>query len=174
MLKILVLLMLCVPLAAAQNKIYKTVDKDGNEIYTDTPPASETGAEEVDVRPINTVAPPPAIPRIVEPEKPVVAGAPTVAITSPADDSTIPMGPGDFSVSVSVDPAPQPGHRLQLKIDGENHGQPQTAGIWALTNVFRGAHTLTVDLLDSKGKTVSVSEPVTVYVQRPSVQFRRR
>ena len=56
-------------------------------------------------------------------------------------------------------------------MDGTPWGDPQTSNSWALTNVFRGAHDLTVAVTDTKGKKLANSDPVRVYVFRPSANF---
>ena len=98
----------------------------------------------------------------------------SVAITSPDNETTIAMGPGNFSVSAAVEPALGEGGLLQLFIDGAPSGEPQAGGSWALTNVFRGAHDLSVAVVDSKGARLAESAAVRVYVLRPSVNSPNR
>ncbi|GAB5452239.1 MAG: DUF4124 domain-containing protein [Halioglobus sp.] len=155
--------------AVAQSEIYRTVDKHGNVVFTDTPPASGVSSETVDMRPVNSAAPPPNIPAREPPKEKEEASSATVSITAPANESTIPMGPGNFEVVAGVAPALGPKQKLQLLMDGEPQGEPQGSRNWALTNVFRGQHDLTVQLLNADGDVVTTSEPVRVYVQRPSV-----
>ena len=88
-------------------------------------------------------------------------------ITSPTDETTIPNGPGNFSVSASVAPAMGPEHNLQLFMDGSPWGEAQRSARWSLTNVFRGEHQLTVAVVDGSGETIATSDPVRVYVFRP-------
>ncbi len=155
--------------SVAQSEIYRTVDKHGNVVFTDTPPASGVSSETVDMQPVNTAAPPPTIPPREPPKEKEEASSATVSITAPANESTIPMGPGNFEVAASVTPALGVKQKLQLMMDGEPQGEPQGSRNWALTNVFRGQHDLTVQLLNADGEVVTTSEPVRVYVQRPSV-----
>jgi len=173
---LLAALLLLPQLGAAQ--IYKTTDEHGNVSYSDTPPVSGQ-AEEIKIRETNSTPPP----DIIEPLDPApdeaapdVAADPgySVAITSPANETTIPMGPGNFSVSAAVKPALEAGAQLQLFVDGSPSGDPQTSSSWALTNVFRGAHDLTVAVVDRKGEQLAESAPVRVYVLRPSVNFKNR
>ena len=95
----------------------------------------------------------------------------SVTITSPANETTIPMGPGNFSVNAAVAPALGEDMLLQLLVDGTPSGSPQANTSWALTNVFRGAHDVTVAVVDASGKQLTVSGPVRVYVLRPSINF---
>lgn len=169
---LLAALLLLSQLSSAQ--IFKTTDEHGNVSYSDTPPSSGP-SEQVKLRETNS-APPPEIlePRSAAPEPAADASAAldySVTITSPANETTIPMGPGNFSVSAAVAPALGEDMLLQLLVDGTSSGAPQANASWALTNVFRGAHDVTVAVVDSKGKQLTVSGPVRVYVLRPSINF---
>jgi hypothetical protein len=172
---VLCALLLLPQLGTAQ--IYKTVDEHGNVSYSDKPPASGS-SEQVKLRETNST---PA-PEIIEPLTPASAAAPadaaaagyTVAISSPGNESTVPMGPGNFPVSASVEPALGQGALLQLYIDGSPYGAPQSSSSWMLTNVFRGAHDLSVAIVDNKGDRQAESAPVRVYVLRPSVNSPSR
>ncbi|MFV8818765.1 DUF4124 domain-containing protein [Haliea sp. E17] len=155
----------------AQSQVYKTTDKDGNVVFTDQPPADDSISEKVDIPPVNT-APATAITSRPPPAARTVQGEailPTVKITAPENETTIPMGGGEFGVFASVSPPLDSGQSLQLRIDGKPWGDPQTGGAWQLSNVFRGAHDLTVELIDSDGEVLSTSPGVRVYVMRPSV-----
>jgi hypothetical protein len=164
---------------AAFGQIYKTTDAQGNVLFTDQPPPSAADAEKVDLNRLNTAPPPKPAPPSGEPSadiKPAKAKQPRaleyqIAIQSPADESTIPMGPGNFSVVAATDPPLAAGERLQLLFDGEPRGDAQASASWQLTNVFRGAHELRVQRETAEGEVLATSKPVTVYVHRPSVKF---
>ncbi len=174
------LLVLLLPLlicATASAQIYRTTDEQGNVVFTDTPPQG-VAREEVELPPTNTAPPPPPRPDLA-PREPAADEEPAgveygVVITVPADETTIPMGPGNFSVSAVVRPSLGADERLQLFVDAVPWGEPQKVPSWSLTNVFRGAHDITVAVIDSAGSHLAVSEPVRVYVLRPSVNFRNR
>jgi len=176
MAKLLLLALLLTPLATMA-QIYRTTDEQGNVVFTDTPPPEGAGREEVEIQQINTTPPPEPRPDLApsekEPEEDSGKVEYGVAITAPANETTIPMGPGNFSVSAVVRPSLGVNHRLQLLMDGAPWGEPQTAASWDLTNVFRGAHDVTIAVMDSEGDHLMVSEPVRVYVLRPSINFRK-
>lgn len=162
------LLLLCWPLLS-QAQIYKSTDADGNVVFTDKPPVGASKNEQVQLKRLNTtpapdptVQPPRAEAVSVEP-----AAQPRVAITSPENDAVIPMGPGNFSVQVETAPPLAEGQTLELLLDGTPVAPPQTSGSWALSNVLRGGHDLTVRRLDGGGEPLVTSEPVRVYVMRP-------
>lgn len=152
-------------------QIYKTTDAEGNVVFTDSPPGG-TASEQVDLQPTNTVAPPQPLPRVTPREverQPAAPAMPRATITAPANETTIPMGGGNFTVSATVDPGLSGGQGLQLVIDGEPEGEVQPNATWHLMNVFRGAHDLVVQVVDSDGKVLSSSDPVRVYVLRPGL-----
>lgn len=169
----LLLLLLVPTLSVAQ--IFKSTDAQGNVTYSDTPQQGST-SEQVKLPQTNTLAAPQS-PKATK--KPSTSAEPNmeavtykVAVTSPANETTFPMGPGNFSVTASVQPPLGDDEQLQLFIDGTPSGAPQAANSWALTNVFRGAHDLTVAVV-AKGKALATSDPVRVYVLRPSINFRK-
>lgn len=165
---------LALALVATQgwSQIYKSTDADGNVIFSDTP--TDSSAEQVQLQQTNTTPPPvtvhPEKPRSNQEQVQVEATVPQATITTPANETTIPMGGGNFSVSAQVEPALASGQSLRLLLDGKAQGEPSTAGTWNLSNVFRGAHDLVVEVVDASGTTLSSSAPVRVYVMRPSVR----
>jgi hypothetical protein len=157
--------------------VYRTTDEQGNVVFTDAPPADSGAAEAVDIQRTNTTAPPPKLPsssltdgRKSKPETTTY----TVTITQPANETSIPMGPGNFSVSVRIYPPLKKYESLQLFMDGEPWGLAQAGMIWDLTNVFRGQHDITVGVINADGETLAMSPPVRVFVHRPSINFRNR
>jgi hypothetical protein len=176
MARLLLALLLVLPLPGLAQQIFKTTDESGNIIFTDQPPPDATGVETVELQRTNR-APPPVVsrpPAALEAaeETDAEAVAYSARITDPANETTIPMGPGNFAVLAAVDPALRPGDALVLTIDGEAWGEPGQTASWQLTNIFRGAHDLTVSVIAPDGQQLAASEPVRVYVLRPSVNFR--
>ena len=98
----------------------------------------------------------------------------SVSIVNPAPETSIPMGPGNFSVDAKVAPGLGSDESLQLYIDSIPWGDPQRETSWALTNIFRGAHDLTVAVINGDGEQLANSDPIRVFVHRPSVNFRNR
>lgn len=157
--------------SALAQPIYRSVDENGNVVFSDQPPPPGQKGEQVELGELNTAAPPEPLPRPApEPEKAEPAPEPAVTITSPANESTIAMGPGNFSVSGQAEPPLGPGERLQLFMDGEAVGPPQASASWSLQGVLRGPHDLVIRRVTSSGKAIAESDPVRVYVLRPSVR----
>ena len=170
------LIMVCAlwlaPLATSHAQVYRVVDENGNVTFTDKPPPD---AEEIDVRAPNTSAPPvkSAFPEAQRndsgSEDASEDAGYEVIITAPADETIIPRGAGNFTVTASVVPSPLNGELLQLRIDGSAYKEPQRSASWALTNVSRGEHNITVAVVDENGNSISISDPIKVYVYRPSI-----
>lgn len=155
----------------ALGQIYRTKDANGNVVFTDTPPPGGS-SEQVQLQHTNTAEPVDVPPSVTpEPEETEEAASPAqvVKITSPANEETIPMGGGNFSVVARVEPPLEKGQSLRLSLDGTPTGKLQQSGFWDLTSVDRGAHDLSVEIVDSSGQVISGSDPVRVYVMRPGL-----
>ncbi len=170
--------LLVLPLSVAQAQIYKYRDSNGNVVFSDKrPPGSaDEGVEEIVLPATNSTRSPDSRSSSAQTGKPPV-DAPSPAdidyqttIIEPADGSTIPMGPGNFVVSVSISPALAGGEQLQLVVDGSPAGAPQRSSAWELQNVYRGKHSLMVQRLSSAGEIIDRSQATTVYVLRPSIR----
>lgn len=179
MIRLLLIAVLLYPVTGTA-EIYRSTDAQGNVVFTDTPPPNGSESNRVELKPLNTVSPPPAIATPATPDNAGKDSATTadattytVSITSPAPETSFPMGPGNFSVTVKVSPALGKYDGLQLFIDGTPSGGPQRDAVWDLTNVFRGQHDLTVGVVSKAGKTLTMSAPVRVYVHRPSINFNK-
>ena len=158
---------------AAAQPVYKVVDEQGNVTFTDTPP-SDAAAE---VQTLNATNTTPSMPfddaaiaddtAMKDTEAPVTY---STRITSPVDQSTVPMGPGDFVVEAAVQPRLRIGEHLVLTLDGVSVGEPQRAARWQLTNVFRGEHRLQVFRLGADDTRQHASPEQVVFVMRPVVR----
>lgn len=165
----LLLLLFALPAVA---QIYKYTDANGNTAYSSQPP-NGTKAETVDLPPLNSVntvapvTPPPAPPN----ETRAVSGSaayPTLQLTDLPDDEALRANNGTFIVGVKIDPRLQPGHRLQLLLDGAPYGQPTNVPRIQLTELDRGEHSLAVQVLQNE-RSIQTSETVTLTVQRVHV-----
>ena len=113
---------------ALAQPVYKVTDTDGNVTFTDTPPlSSDSIVEEHSVH---------------------------APIVTPAENATIPMGPGNFAVQAALSPRLASSETLQLLLDGEPVGAPQRTANWQLTNVYRGEHRLQVVRLDESYRLI--------------------
>ena len=152
--------------------IYRYEDQNGNVVFSDKPPTEHgQNVEAVELGKTNRAEPPPNIPRAsANTEKPIARTAYTTTITSPADGTTVPMGPGNFAVTAMLSPPLNSDERAVLLLDGKPVGEPQRGSAWQLQSVFRGEHQLIVERRDKEGNTVNTSTAITVYVLRPSIR----
>jgi len=161
------------PGSAATAQVYKVTDEDNGVVFTDRPdPAAGARVESIDIPESNRASPPPDIPRAprAADRKADTAPAATVSITSPGDESTIAMGPGNFTVSAAARPPLGEGEELLLMMDGQPYGPAQASTTWFIEGAMRGPHDLVVQRRDQDGEALATSEPVRVYVLRPSVR----
>lgn len=159
-------ILISAPLSA---EIYKSVDKDGNVTYTDR--KLENG-EEVNIKRLNrtkAVATPAKSQDDQSNEAEKTQRYSRLKISSPKHDSAIEHGPGDFTVTVQIRPKLANGHKIQLYLDGQAHGEAVAGTSFELSNIFRGTHTLQVKIVDKQGKTLKKSSITDVHVFRPSV-----
>ncbi|MFI4962997.1 MAG: DUF4124 domain-containing protein, partial [Legionellales bacterium] len=163
-----VLFMLAI--CAAQAQIYKWTDSQGNVHFSDTP---HEGAQTITMPEPQGFSSPPAQPERMPPP---LEAAPDkghvytkIAIIQPQNQETIRSSQGYIAVSVQVDPALMPGDALQLMFDGAALGDPQVNPLFQLNGIYRGSHTISVEILDANGHVLTSSNPITVFMQNPRV-----
>ena len=147
-------------------EVYKRTNPDGSVTFTDVP--AKINAEPIKLPPSSSYSPPPP-PQVADNPKPKNAEADyeSVSITSPAHDTTIRENAGNITINISVKPALKPGHSYVLMMDGKKVGEGQAGNI-QLTNIDRGSHTFTAQIVDNNKIKVLQSDPVIVHVQRAS------
>ena len=160
---------------ASAAQVYKVTDDENGVVFTDRPEnvSGSSSVERVEIREPNTTTPPPAVSTARPSARETTSEAPPepkVTITSPSDESTIAMGPGNFSVSVQVSPPLSGNEELVLMMDGQAMGAAQAGTSWLVEGALRGPHDLVVQRRSTSGRSIAVSEPVRVYVLRPSVR----
>lgn len=153
---------------ADTDTVYKTVDEQGNVIFTDTP---TTGAEEIQVREPQTVRNPEADsyrhkPRRATPR--AAARYSAIAISSPADDSTIQDNAGNVNVAVTTTPPLRGGDQIEITIDGGKVASG-TQGSYTLNNIDRGTHIVIARIVNAGGKVLTLSAPVTFHLRRQAI-----
>lgn len=160
--------------SAHADEIYRTVDENGNVVFTDKPsPEQRKSAQPVEVQPPNTFN---------TEEATVSSGGlrsqsnddggtgHVLLITAPENDATVRANNGNVDVVAKVSPAPKRGQQLVLLMDGTPVGVQPEGDTWHLQNIDRGAHVLTLHLVDpNTGEALAQSAPSTFYLQRASV-----
>ncbi|HET9680217.1 MAG TPA: DUF4124 domain-containing protein [Gammaproteobacteria bacterium] len=167
-LSLLALALLATPLAA---QVYRWVDENGKVHYTDSPPPSED-AKEAKLPDLPVVQSPPA-PTIIRPDKPEPEPAgpvyPVLKIVSPAPEETVWADDGLLEITVIADPTLRKNHAFVYRLDGNIRFGPTHQYSVTLNEVYRGAHTVSVDVVNSLGEVIQASEPVTVYVKHHTI-----
>lgn len=131
--------------------IYKTVDENGNIIFTDKP---SEDAEEIKIEKLQTIDNPnPAkfkpTPKTSEEDKSPIYK--TFVVTSPENGAGIRSNIGNVNISLSLEPALSAGHKMIISMDGKEVG---TGSRVSLQNVDRGTHTISAKVVDGDAKTL--------------------
>lgn len=168
-----VLVLLLIVATQASAAIYSYIDEAGNRVFTDRP--GDHAADPVETRPSNRMAAQPVPPprSHVEIVKVPVPGYSLLDILQPEADATVRSNSGELQVSVTSTPALQPGHRYRLLLDGVPVAAPAESTEFMLTNVDRGTHSLTVEVLGPKDEPLQSSAARTFHMMRTSLAQRR-
>ncbi len=154
--------------AGADQTIYRVIDAQGKVSYTDMPP-KDGSAEPIILKEVNTQ---PAM-DTRKTDAPAAESAVTYTrseITSPANDSTIPPGQLNVGVQLHLEPALQPGHRVQFYLDDQPQGPAAAATAITLGDLYRGSRTIYATVVDANGARVAQSNSVVIHVKRRSVK----
>ena len=92
-----------------------------------------------------------------------------VSINIPKDNSTIRDNTGSVYIQGSIKPIFKRGLKIQLILDDAPYQEPQTDTRFSLRDINRGEHQIKMQLLNEKGKVIALSEAITFYMHRASV-----
>ncbi|KTD00828.1 DUF4124 domain-containing protein [Fluoribacter gormanii] len=167
------MMVICASYAA---QIYRWTDSQGNVHFSDTP---HEGAEIVtipDSQSFSSPAPSNSQTSTQEPEQTdhndtvkLKHSYTTIAIAEPANGATVRNNQGFVMVTAQIEPDLHPGDKLQLLYDDVALGEPQTNITFEINGMYRGSHSLAVQVLDAEGNVIDKSEAITIYVFRPRV-----
>lgn len=157
--------------ADAFAQAYRWVDENGVVHYSDRP---QPGAEEFRL-PESEAPAQPARPRGTQrssPREQASTPEPTrsytsIGITAPAPEATLWNIGGVLNVQLELTPRLQPGHKIRVYLDGEPRDVYSL--IFPINEVWRGEHTIQIEVLDQNDELKIRSEPQTFYVQQTSV-----
>lgn len=156
--------------------IYKSVDEDGNVIFSDQPSA---GAERIEKKEIPTMSS--DRPKMEfnsddgesgKDEKKqglsnAFQGYDSIKIASPERGEAIRSNGGSLSVNINIQPALQQQHSIVLYMDGQEARRGRSTA-YQFANVDRGLHTLSAAIETNAGKEVARSGNVSFTLLRNS------
>ncbi len=174
--KFFVSLSLMMVICASYAQIYKWTDNQGNVHFSDMP---HEGAEIMTIPDSQSYSSPtPSAPQtpVEEPEQidhsdsvKLKHSYTKIAIAQPETGATIRNNQGFVVVTAQIEPDLLPGDKLQLLYDSAALGEPQANPVFEVKGMYRGSHTLAVQVVDADGKVIDTSDPITIYVFRPRV-----
>lgn len=160
-------------------KFYKSVDEQGNIVYSDTP---TPGAEQLTPPPISTVESKP-VPKESDKElqKTDEAGSdepvkkpPTkytkFSIVTPKNNDTIWDNAGSVPVSLLLEPPldTENGHSVWVYVDGKAMIRKSQSLVQPLSGIERGAHKIRAEIRTEARKTLKRTQNITVHLKRAS------
>jgi hypothetical protein len=159
--------------SAVLAQAYKWTDEEGIVHYSDRP---QEGAEEVELPEAPRRPPPP--PRAARQATPGQAADESAAeeqpfryesltIGSPLAEETLWNIEGVLNVTLNLQPALQPGHRIRVYFDGEPRMVNRTS--FQIDEVYRGVHNIQAEVIDEAGTMMIRSMPNRFYVQQNTI-----
>ncbi|MBE0438831.1 MAG: DUF4124 domain-containing protein [Gammaproteobacteria bacterium] len=155
-------------------EFYRSIDEQGNVVYSDQPSAN---SEQIELKELSTYTPAP----IVEVEAVTDASEAQstdidvpdyqVSISSPKQNEAFWSNGGMVDVTVTVEPelSTQRNDQLLFLLDGKPIGQAQSDLTITLQNVERGSHILVVTVVDSQGEILQRSKSVLFHLHKRSI-----
>lgn len=171
--------LLCLLLALSQSalaEVYMYIDGEGNRVFTDQP---HRNAKKVDIAPSNRLSQPDQT--IRKPPRASSAKATPgpifhyqlLRILAPEPDATIRDIQGNLNVTVSNNPELQPGHAYRLLVDSKPYGESGRSPVFPLTNIDRGTHQLSIEIVDQYGRVVERTPNQPFHMMRISLAQKR-
>jgi hypothetical protein len=169
-------LILCLLALPATAEVFTYVDAQGNRVYTDQPGSGS--AKRVPIATSNRMSANPtgATPMIAakKTEETPLFHYDMLRVLVPEPDATIRSSAGELIVSVTSEPGLQKGHRYRLLLDGQPTAEPGLSPVFPLTNIDRGSHNLSVEIIDELGRTVERTANQPFHMLRISLAQKRQ
>lgn len=172
------------PVYAAE--IYRTVDKDGNVVFTDVPTSDRSESVELQKTSEYTPVAQPSTNRTGATaerrrsldddeyeEEEVDVTYSSLTITSPEHDAFFRNNAGNVRVAIQAVPALADAHQFELLLDGQRVQRSERNAI-TIPNVDRGTHILAVRIIGEAGDVLMESDPSTFHLGRISAITSQR
>ncbi len=134
--------------------IYKIVDENGNVIFTDK---ATYDAEKIEVEDVQTIKQAPLTSNASSKIKKNFSSSNELyqafSVVKPANGEGYRNNAGTVNIQLSLQPSLIRGHSVLIKLDGEQISKGTSLSA-KLTNMERGEHTLTAQVLSSNGKVI--------------------
>lgn len=170
------LLLACLVVLPVSAEVFTYIDAQGNRVFTDQP--GSRNAKRVPLATSNRMSANPTG------AAPVIAGKKNetkplfryelLRVLVPEPDATVRSSAGELIVSVTSEPGLQRGHRYRLLLDGQPTAEPGLSPVFAFSNIDRGSHNLSVEILDERGRIVERTANQPFHMLRISLAQKRQ
>jgi hypothetical protein len=170
------LLAACLIALSASADVFTYIDAQGNRVFTDRPGSGNAKRLPPSTSNRMSANPTGAAPVIAEKKtetKPMFRYD-MLRILVPEPDATIRSSAGELIVSITSEPGLQRGHRYRLLLDGQPTAEPGPSPVFALSNIDRGSHNLSIEILDEHGRTVERTANQPFHMLRISLAQKRQ
>lgn len=168
------LLIACLLALPASAEVFTYIDAQGNRVFTDQPKPGN--AKRVPLATGNRMAAPNTTPAATasKPAPKPLFRYDMLRVLVPEPDATVRSTEGELIVSITSEPALQRGHRYRLLLDGQPTADPGPSPVFPLSNIDRGTHQLSVEILDEQGRTVERTANQPFHMMRISLAQKRK
>lgn len=135
-------------------EVYKTIDENGNIIFTDRPSVNSKEIQLKKLKTTETIKPSGSVSnKKNQNENENNFSYKKILISNPKDGSAIRSNTGDVRISVSIEPSLRSGHRILITLDGVELSKGTSTSASA-SNVDRGTHTVAASVIDSSANPI--------------------
>ncbi|RON11763.1 DUF4124 domain-containing protein [Pseudomonas frederiksbergensis] len=168
------LLVACLISLPAMAEVFTYIDAQGNRVFTDQP--GTRNAKRVPLATSNRMSANPSAAPMTAAKNQAnpLFHYDMLRVLVPDPDATIRSTAGELIVSVTSEPGLQQGHRYRLLLDGQPTAEPGPSPVFALSNIDRGSHHLSVEILDERGRTVERTANQPFHMLRISLAQKRQ
>lgn len=153
--------------------IYKSLDAQGNIVYSDTP---SVGAEKITPPPISTVESGPGLEPAPATTEEATDKRPTrytrFDILQPKNDDTLWDNQGSIPLSMKLEPEldTDNGHSVWVYVDGKPVVKKSASLVQPISGFDRGTHKVRAEIRDRSGKIVKRTKTIRVHIKKHVVK----